>query len=181
MFYRIVQLFVFPCSDLFCRGVSLVFSVDWTSSVSSSGPSPVLLGTAQGVIFETEFNAHAADSTTVFHTSSIEAYWKQVCNLAQPEPVLIKGIFCDRLRRGEKGAWLYVVLIATQTRLYQFKGSIGQSVEPPLFHEIFLLDPEKPMTNFLELPGNWTAAIYKFGRFIKGGPSSASPEAWRNS
>lgn len=151
-------------------------------TVTNNVPLPILLGTAQGVIFETDFNANAADTTMGFLPTNVETYWKQVCNLAQPEPVLIKGIFFDRLRKGEKGSWVYVVLVATQTRLYQFKGNVSQSPDPPFFLEIFQLDPEKPMTNFLELPGNprhcCLAAWRPSYASILSQPASMSSFAW---
>ncbi|OQV21083.1 Vacuolar protein sorting-associated protein 18-like protein [Hypsibius exemplaris] len=133
----------------------ILSAVGWNydSTAAHGSPTPILLGTAQGVVFETELNPNAADSSGVFMASSVDVYWKQVCSLAQPEPVLIKGIFIDRLRKtGDRNT--YVVLIATPTRLYHFKGALSTSSDPPLFVDIFQLDPEKPMTNFLELPGN---------------------------
>jgi vacuolar protein sorting-associated protein 18 len=137
----------------------ILTAVGWNyHSLALNGTTgPTLLGTAQGVIFETEFNPNAADSSGVFMASSVDVYWKQVCSLAQPEAVLIKGIFFDRFGKGGdrlSNSSSHMVLIATPTRLYHFKGSLASTSDPPFFIDIFQLDPEKPMTNFLELPGN---------------------------
>ncbi|XP_055346176.1 vacuolar protein sorting-associated protein 18 homolog [Paramacrobiotus metropolitanus] len=156
----------------------ILTAVGWNYQVldSPAGPLPILLGTQQGVIFETEFNASAAEASTVFLAASVESYWKQVCNLAQPEPVHIRGIYFDRLK-GKSG--MYAVLVATNTRLYQFRGTLGSTTDAPLFQEIFMLDPEKPMTNFLELPGNPRHCCLAAWRPVQNSTSPSS-FAWLN-
>jgi hypothetical protein len=82
---------------------------------SSSGTQEIFIATSEGLLYETELEC----TTSSFLPGRPEKYFKQVYQFDQKEPIV--GYFCTN--SSERRC---ILLAITQTRLYQFSGTLTQ-------------------------------------------------------
>ncbi|VVC86567.1 vacuolar protein sorting-associated protein 18 homolog isoform X2 [Leptidea sinapis] len=121
-----------------------VTEVGWNyenKSLTSSGP--ILLGTSQGHILETELDA---ESDRMFAAS--QQYWRQIFDIGKGTDTPITGIQFHRVNKTSK----YFVFVTTPTRLYQFIGNAMFTDDKPSLQSIFHSYLTTPETGFQEIP-----------------------------
>lgn len=107
-----------------------ITAVGWNfSNTSETTSGPILLGTAKGLIFETEIGL---DTEKIFNTS-LEQYWRQVFDIGKNSKPPITGIEFHRIPNSDK----YMIIVTTLMRIYQYIGAIGNPEEKPLLQQVF--------------------------------------------
>ncbi|KAG6452127.1 hypothetical protein O3G_MSEX007477 [Manduca sexta] len=121
-----------------------VTEVGWNSeNTSSTTTGPILLGTSQGHILETELEAN---SDRMFTAS--EQYWKQIFDIGKGQDTPITGIQFHRVGSTSK----YFIFVTTPTRLYQFIGHAIVTDDKPSLQSVFYAYLTIPETGFQEIP-----------------------------
>lgn len=139
------------------KGVG-VTAVAWhTPNVSEVSTGPILLGTATGVIWETELS-HQEER---FLSTPLEAYTKMIFDLGQGQYTPITGLEYHRVPNTLR----YFILVTTPNRLYQFQGSVNSHEERPLLHHVFQ-NYDRP-DKFLELPSSLRTSTLSFFYQVK--------------
>ncbi|XP_041978717.1 vacuolar protein sorting-associated protein 18 homolog isoform X2 [Aricia agestis] len=125
-----------------------VTEVGWNYENNSTATTgPILLGTSQGHLLETEFEA---ENDKIFAAS--QQYWRQIFDIGQgkEKDSPITGIQFHRVSNTSK----YFIFVTTPTRLYQFIGNAvitdGKTSLQSIFH-VYLTRPE---TSFQEIPSS---------------------------
>lgn len=121
-----------------------VTEVGWNyenKSINTTGP--ILLGTSQGHILETELEA---DSDKMFTAS--QQYWRQIFDIGKGQDTPITGIQFHRVANTSK----YFIFVTTPTRLYQFIGHAMIADDKPSLQSIFHTYLTTPETGFQEIP-----------------------------
>ncbi|TRY72729.1 hypothetical protein TCAL_00267 [Tigriopus californicus] len=147
------------------KGVG-VTAVAWhTPNTSESTTGPILLGTATGVIWETELS-HQEER---FLATPLEAYTKLAFDLGQGQYTPITGLEYHRVPHTQR----YFILATTPHRLYQFLGKVGSPEERPLLQHVFQNYAQRP-DKFLELPSSLkTSTLSMFYQVRQRGQASA--------
>ncbi|EDV25490.1 uncharacterized protein TRIADDRAFT_55631 [Trichoplax adhaerens] len=131
----------------------LIESIAWNgSNATDLSTRDILIGTARGLIFETELDASVE---RLRFQSGTEKYMKQVYSLNRSEASetaeRITGLFFDRFPPSSyRLDTRYFVIATTPNRMYQFVGELSQ--DQPLFTRLFSAYEGRP-AQFLELPG----------------------------
>ncbi|XP_046959364.1 vacuolar protein sorting-associated protein 18 homolog isoform X1 [Vanessa cardui] len=137
-----------------------VTEVGWNyENKSTATTGPILLGTSQGHILETELEA---DSDKMFTAS--QQYWRQLPNylpiyggkeidglifdIGKGTDTPITGIQFHRVSNTSK----YFIFVTTPTRLYQFIGNAMITDDKPSLQSIFYSYLTTPETGFQEIP-----------------------------
>ncbi|KAL4709069.1 hypothetical protein ACJJTC_013482 [Scirpophaga incertulas] len=121
-----------------------VTEVGWNyENTSESNTGPILLGTSQGHILETELEA---DSDKMFTAN--QHYWRQIFDLGRGTDMPITGIQFHRIGKSNK----FFIFITTSTRLYQFMGPALVTDGKLSLQSIFYPYLTTPETGFLEIP-----------------------------
>nr|QHN70697.1 deep orange [Limenitis arthemis astyanax] len=105
--------------------------------------APILLGTSQGHILETELEA---DSDKMFTAS--QQYWRQIFDIGKGNDTPITGIQFHRINKTSK----YFIFVTTPKRLYQFIGHATFSDNKPSLQSIFYSYLTTPETGFQDIP-----------------------------
>nr|KAJ3421287.1 hypothetical protein HK105_004008 [Polyrhizophydium stewartii] len=128
------------------RGVRIT-SVAWGPGESAETTGPLLLGSAQGHVFETELNPRED------FFKKEERYFAQVFSLHRDAPIV--GIHVEQLSRGNSR---FLIAIASTSRIYQFVGDSRPS-DSGFFASFFArLDGSN---DFQEMPGNLGASTVR--------------------
>ncbi|XP_059051527.1 vacuolar protein sorting-associated protein 18 homolog isoform X2 [Achroia grisella] len=121
-----------------------VTEVGWNNeNTSDFTTGPILLGTSQGHILETELEA---DNDKRFTAN--QQYWRQIFDIGQGTDMPITGIQFQRVSNSNK----YFIFITTPTRLYQFMGNAVITDGKPSLQSIFYQYLTMPDTGFQEIP-----------------------------
>ncbi|CAH2037062.1 unnamed protein product, partial [Iphiclides podalirius] len=121
-----------------------VTEVGWNyENKSTSTTGPILLGTSQGHILETELEA---DNDKMF--SGSQQYWRQIFDIGKGTETPITGIQFHRVNSTTK----YFIFVTTPTRLYQFIGHAVFTDNKPSLQTIFHAYLTIPETGFQEIP-----------------------------
>ncbi|XP_034830412.1 vacuolar protein sorting-associated protein 18 homolog isoform X2 [Maniola hyperantus] len=121
-----------------------VTEVGWNyenKSLTTTGP--ILLGTSQGHILETELEA---ESDKMFTAS--QQYWRQIFDIGRGMNTPITGIQFHRVSNTSK----FFIFVTTPTRLYQFIGHAMMADDKPSLQSIFHPYLTTPETGFQEIP-----------------------------
>ncbi|CAH2232004.1 jg4063 [Pararge aegeria aegeria] len=121
-----------------------VTEVGWNyenQSLSTTGP--ILLGTSQGHILETELET---ESDKMFTAS--QQYWRQIFDIGKGANTPITGIQFHRVNKSSK----FFIFVTTPTRLYQFIGHAMMADDKPSLQSIFHPYLTTPETGFQEIP-----------------------------
>ncbi|XP_013172488.1 PREDICTED: vacuolar protein sorting-associated protein 18 homolog [Papilio xuthus] len=121
-----------------------VTEVGWNyenKSIATTGP--ILLGTSQGHLLETELEA---DNDKMF--SGSQQYWRQVFDIGKGTDTPITGIQFHRINFTTK----YFIFLTTPTRLYQFIGTAVFTDNKPSLQTIFYSYLTTAETGFQEIP-----------------------------
>ncbi|XP_065571293.1 vacuolar protein sorting-associated protein 18 homolog isoform X2 [Artemia franciscana] len=125
----------------------LITAVGWNPNHSSDeSTGPILLGTKNGLLFETELKSDEG-----FFQSGIEQYFKQIFDVGKGQPTRITGIEFHQCNRSDGIG--YFIFVTTMTRFYQFIGSVNSEDTRPLLVNVmnmYLNMPEK----FWEFPSS---------------------------
>ncbi|KAJ8728370.1 hypothetical protein PYW08_016755 [Mythimna loreyi] len=124
-----------------------VTEVGWNwENTSEINTGPILLGTSQGHIIETELEA---DSDKMFTASN--QYWREIFDIGKGATDMpITGIQFHRVNNTNK----YFIFITTPTRLYQFMGHATTQGDKPSLQSIFYSYLTIPETGFQEIPSS---------------------------
>lgn len=129
-----------------------ISAIGWnTLSSTDVGTGPILIGTAKGIILETEI---ISGEDGRFFQSTLEQYVKPLFTLSKDKVYPITGIQFQKVQSSSATTFRYFILVTNPGRLYQFIGGIPTTAEAPLFHHIFSRY-EQGTEQFLELPGNF--------------------------
>ncbi|XP_049869463.1 vacuolar protein sorting-associated protein 18 homolog [Pectinophora gossypiella] len=121
-----------------------VTEVGWNyENFSEVTTGPILLGTSQGHIIETELEA---DSDKSFTAS--QQYWRQIFDIGRGAETPITGLQFHRVGNTSK----YFIFVTTPTRLYQFIGHAVTTDGKPSLQSIFHQYLTTPETSFQEIP-----------------------------
>ncbi|XP_061377233.1 vacuolar protein sorting-associated protein 18 homolog [Danaus plexippus] len=121
-----------------------VTEVGWNyENTSTSTTGPILLGTSQGHIIETELET---DSDKMFTAS--QQYWRQIFDIGKGTDTPITGIQFHRVNNTTK----FFIFVTTPKRLYQFIGHAMASDEKPFLQSIFHSYLTTVETGFHEIP-----------------------------
>ncbi|CAH0750606.1 unnamed protein product [Diatraea saccharalis] len=121
-----------------------VTEVGWNyENLSENSTGPILLGTSQGHILETELEA---DSDRMFTVN--QQYWRQIFDIGRGTDIPITGIQFHRVGTSNK----FFIFITTPTRLYQFIGNAVTTDGKPSLQSIFYPYLTTPETGFQEIP-----------------------------
>ncbi|KAM3959218.1 vacuolar protein sorting-associated protein 18 dor [Aphomia sociella] len=121
-----------------------VTEVGWNyENTSKLTTGPILLGTSQGHILETELEV---DSDKRFTAN--QQYWRQIFDIGQGTDMPITGIQFHRVTNSNN----YFIFITTPTRLYQFIGNAVLTDGKPSLQSIFYQYLTMPDTGFQEIP-----------------------------
>ncbi|XP_031837327.1 vacuolar protein sorting-associated protein 18 dor isoform X2 [Nomia melanderi] len=107
-----------------------ITAVGWNflnSSETTTGP--ILLGTAKGLIFETEIGI---EGDKIFNTS-LEQYWRQVFDIGESSKPPITGLEFHKVPNTDK----YMIIVTTLVRIYQYIGEVQNPEEKPLLQQVF--------------------------------------------
>ncbi|XP_028399921.1 vacuolar protein sorting-associated protein 18 homolog [Dendronephthya gigantea] len=144
----------------------LVEAVAWNKTrLTETTTQAILIGTNKGLVLETEL-----DNEEKFFQAGLEKYFRQLHNVNsgdKNEP--ITGLMFDKFPRSDR---LYVVMVTTKSRLFQFIGEISMT-EPPLFLSLFSQFEINP-ASFLELASDqleWSQLVFYYTK-ARGNPSS---------
>ncbi|CAB4006497.1 vacuolar sorting-associated 18 homolog [Paramuricea clavata] len=144
----------------------LIEAVAWNKTrLNETTTQAILIGTSKGLIFETDL-----DNEEKFFQAGLEKYCRQLHNVnsgEEDEP--ITGIMFDKFPRSDR---TFIVMVTTQSRLFQFIGEASLS-EPPLFVPLFSQFETNP-ASFLELPSDkleWSQLVFYYAK-ARGTPSS---------
>ncbi|PZC82245.1 hypothetical protein B5X24_HaOG210801 [Helicoverpa armigera] len=136
-----------------------VTEVGWNwENTSEMNTGPILLGTSQGHIIETELEA---DSDKMFTASHL--YWSEIFDIGRGADMPITGIQFHRVNKTSK----YFIFITTPTRLYQFMGHATVKDDKPSLQSIFYAYLTIPETGFQEILSSLKYSKLQF--FDKGG------------
>ncbi|XP_063893517.1 vacuolar protein sorting-associated protein 18 homolog isoform X2 [Helicoverpa armigera] len=136
-----------------------VTEVGWNwENTSEMNTGPILLGTSQGHIIETELEA---DSDKMFTASHL--YWSEIFDIGRGADMPITGIQFHRVNKTSK----YFIFITTPTRLYQFMGHATMKDDKPSLQSIFYAYLTIPETGFQEILSSLKYSKLQF--FDKGG------------
>ncbi|XP_072931688.1 vacuolar protein sorting-associated protein 18 homolog isoform X2 [Epargyreus clarus] len=106
-----------------------VTEVGWNyENTSTATTAPILLGTSQGHILETELEANSDKMFTASHQ-----YWRQVFDIGKGNDTPITGIEFRRINSTTE----YFIFITTPNRLYQFIGDAVFTDDKPSLQYIF--------------------------------------------
>ncbi|XP_075973886.1 vacuolar protein sorting-associated protein 18 dor isoform X2 [Anticarsia gemmatalis] len=123
-----------------------VTEVGWNwENTSENTTGPILLGTSQGHLFETEFEA---DSDRMFTAGN--QYWREIFDIGKGSEMPITGIQFHRVNKTSK----YFIFITTATRLYQFTGQAVMKDDKPSLQSIFYMYLTIPETGFQDIHSN---------------------------
>ncbi|XP_068631710.1 vacuolar protein sorting-associated protein 18 homolog [Battus philenor] len=123
-----------------------VTEVGWNyENKSSSTTGPILLGTTQGHLLETELEA---DNEKMF--SGSQQYWRQIFDIGKGSDTPITGIQFHRVSNTTK----YFIFVTTPTRLYQFIGNAVFTDNKPSLQTIFYSYLTNTETGFQEIPSS---------------------------
>ncbi|XP_053608142.1 vacuolar protein sorting-associated protein 18 homolog isoform X2 [Plodia interpunctella] len=123
-----------------------VTEVGWNNeNTSEITTGPILLGSSQGHIIETEL---VADNDKMFTAN--QQYWRQIFDIGQGTDMPITGIQFHRVSNTSK----YFIFITTPTRLYQFIGNAVTTDGRPSLQSIFYQYLTMPDTGFQEIPSS---------------------------
>ncbi|XP_023944562.2 vacuolar protein sorting-associated protein 18 homolog isoform X2 [Bicyclus anynana] len=121
-----------------------VTEVGWNyENMSLTSTGPILLGTSQGHILETELEA---ESDKMFTAS--QQYWRQIFDIGKGANTPITGIQFHRVNKTSK----FFIFVTTPTRLYQFIGHAMMADDKPSLQSIFHPYLTTPETGFQEIP-----------------------------
>ncbi|XP_074661920.1 vacuolar protein sorting-associated protein 18 homolog [Tubulanus polymorphus] len=151
----------------------LIESIGWNrQNTNDNSTSEIIIGTNQGLIFETEIQS-GEDSR--FFQGSLEQYWRQLFNLCKDkpdDPVPVTGLEFDRMDWKASNEYKYFIMATTPGRMYQFIGTIPNSIEAPIFQRIFAQYEDLP-GRFVELPGgNCASQLQLFHPKFRAAPKS---------
>ncbi|XP_013200015.1 vacuolar protein sorting-associated protein 18 homolog [Amyelois transitella] len=124
---------------------------------------PILLGTSQGHIIETELEA---DNDKMFTAN--QQYWRQIFDIGQGTDMPITGIQSHRVANTTK----YYIFITTPTRLYQFMGNAVTTDGRPSLQALFYQYLTMPDTGFQEIPSTLKYSKLQFHYDRDGTPKS---------
>ncbi|KAK3863078.1 hypothetical protein Pcinc_031108 [Petrolisthes cinctipes] len=146
----------------------LVTAVGWnTRNQMDSQTGPILVGTARGLILETELTS----DERIFQ-SSHEEYCKQVFDIGKDGPVVVTAVEVRSCPSDEQKIF---VLCTTSDKFYQFSGRVKSLEERPMFMSVF--------SNYLGLPPRFVELASKWKNSwlqLYQPPNSLSPKhfAW---
>ncbi|KAF1491733.1 hypothetical protein FQV17_0014445, partial [Megadyptes antipodes antipodes] len=125
----------------------LIESVGWNKFLGSeTNTGPILVGTAQGQIYEAEISVSEG---SLFSTNP-DQYFRQVYTLEEesgPAPVC-----CLEIERGIEGK--FFIIATTQKRLFQFVGKVPEGTEQQGFSSIFAMHADH-LPSFREFPASF--------------------------
>eukprot|EP00124_Ichthyophonus_hoferi_P001458 Ihof_evm1s77 gene=Ihof_evmTU1s77 len=114
---------------------------------TNASTGEILIGTQQGLIFETEIEPNG----TGYFTGREEKYFKQVFNLSRDDVCQpVSELYMEQFPTGTGDGRKFLLLAVTPNRLYQFIGAI--QTDPPIFHSIFTNYQHNP--EYQEVPGD---------------------------
>ncbi|KAH9632081.1 hypothetical protein HF086_015285 [Spodoptera exigua] len=121
-----------------------VTEVGWNwENTSEVNTGPILLGTSQGHIIETELEVDSDKTFTASHP-----YWREIFDIGKGTDMPITGIQFHRVNNTSR----YFIFITTPTRLYQFMGQAVMKDNKPSLQSIFYSYLTIPETGFQEIP-----------------------------
>ncbi|CAH0723145.1 unnamed protein product, partial [Brenthis ino] len=121
-----------------------VTEVGWNyENRSTTSTGPILLGTSQGHILETELES---DSDKMFTAS--QQYWRQIFDIGKGKDTPITGIQFHRVNHTSK----YFIFVTTPKRLYQFIGQAIFTDDKPSLQSIFHSYLTRTETDFQDIP-----------------------------
>ncbi|CAH0579479.1 unnamed protein product [Chrysodeixis includens] len=121
-----------------------VTEVGWNwENKSETSTGPILLGTSQGHLLETELEAESEKMFSASHQ-----YWREIFHIGKGTDMPITGIQFHRVNNTNK----YFIFITTPTRLYQFIGDTLMKDDKPSLQTIFHPYLTIPETGYQEIP-----------------------------